>query len=404
MAGSRVHFAVWLVAALALVASYGCTSAEPREVVSTYLEAQIDGDGDRAWELLSQQTQQRFSRERFTSDAPAAKKLRDKYISEVDFEIVDQLVDGDRAEVVVRLTGPDVVDIIQGDEDPANSSWFRVYHLIREPERGWRIELASTLPASVVSVSGIFLRRFFDVFERMIGVHERALDIFEKGLDLGDRFLDIFEKELDRAHERSTEGGPTGRTGPPNPQLPKLPSLPADGAGSSDDEPAQRPPTAPPSDSTDTDPGWQSKTVKDPMTDETRRVFWTHSQNVDGASDNLRLDIWCADGKSRVFVHTRHFHGIESDTFDFDHATARIRVSDGAIEEVRGRLSENRQSIELPDGTKRTTFFADAAPRDVRIELSTPFDGRLVGRFDLDGFSEKLDAHRNECGVPQPTE
>ena len=268
---------------------------------------------------------------------------------------------------------------------------------LRNPERGWRIQLPSSLPASVLTVSGVFLHRFFDVFERMIGVHERALDIFEKGLDLGDRFLDIFEKELDRAH----------RQAPPDSDLPDVPPPPEptpsmDPTGDGDQEPATdvpglRPPAPSEKRPGREEPTWRHESVEDPMTDRTRQVFWTQGRDVEGAAEDLRLDMWCDDGQARVFIHSNRFHGFESDTFDFGHATARIRLGDEAVRKIRGTLSDNSHSLEFPEGTQLAREMITTDAGELRVEVPTPFDGNLVGRFALNGLDDVIADKREMC-------
>jgi hypothetical protein len=387
---TRSRIAVLLTASLVFLVSSGCTPG-PSEVVTAYLDAQIDGDGEEAWSKLSTDTQERLSKEHFTSDSPAAKKLRETYLSELDFSVVDTVVERERAEVVVQFSGPDIAEVIRGEHDPPTTDWFRVYRLIREPERQWTIQLDSTLPSAVQTVSGVYLHRFFDVLEQVVGVHERALDIFERGLDLGDRFLDIFEKELDRAQRHD---------GPGSPDLPPPPSgkKPPKAAPEAPEPPPSRTePQSPPPPSNERAESWQTKTVRDPMTDEIQRVFWTHARDTEGTRQNLRLDLWCAGGDTRVFVHTGDLHGFKSDNFDFDHATVRTRVSDAAVDDVRGTLSENRRRLELPNGTKRMLVYLQADPKNLRVEVPTPFDGRRVGVFDLGGLSDVADEHRAEC-------
>jgi hypothetical protein len=183
--------------------------------------------------------------------------------------------------------------------------------------------------------------------------------------------------------------------------MPRLPTTPPDD-GKVPQAPPAEPDQPPPADSDRNAPDksptdWHHDERQDPMTDQMRHVFWTGSQNVEGASADMRLEVWCSDGSARLFVQTQKTHGFKSDTFDFQHSTARLRVGDRPARSVKGRLHEQDYSLELTGGDEIVARMLDAASGQLRVEAPTKFFGPVVGRFALDGLEALVDPRRSAC-------
>jgi hypothetical protein len=409
------------VVIICLVAAVGCSSSSPKAVVSDYLDAQIAGDGEAAWELLSQETTERLSRDQFVSDLPETADFRGRFMERVSYRVVEQVIEDDRAEVVVELTGPDFRGLLAGDASAGESRWFRVFRLVEQDDQGWRIVLDPLASPELQTVSGVLLERFvevagefagrvFDVADRGLDLADRGLDLGERGLDLGERFVDVIEREVDRVDRRKeqAEAAPEPRS-PRDPREwdssdgPKIDRLDSDAPSTG--EPPDRPPRAEPAAR-----GWQHKTATDPLTDEQRHVFWRSSQLGPDSDIAARLDIWC-EPNPRLLIEVDDFLGFRNDALagvksgkmpepgDFSshhHSTVRMRVGDASPEEVRGRMRGKRQ-IELPEPSATLAQMLDAEDAELRVEVQGHVDKAYVLRFDLDGLAELLDANEDAC-------
>lgn len=337
-----------------------CGSNRPSAVVETYLDAQIRGDAETAWMMLSEDTRAWLPREVFTADDADTQKLREAYAKDMKFEVVDEVINGEAAEVVVRMTGPDFSAVARGTaREGQRASWFRIYELQRE-DRKWRIVIDPGVDEVLQSFSEAILKPFLEA-ARDTG--DKALGIFEKGLDLSERFLDIVAQDLDT----QTRGG--------------RPSFPISEASN---EPGDAPPPR-------LEERWRHKLTVDPMTDVERHVFWR-------TADRARLEVWCdKDRDTRVIVHSGKFLGLGSDGFDFEHSTMRVRVGDGDAIETKGLLHANSRMIEIPDGQAVADQMLAASDGTVRVELRDAFDSPYIVGFDISGFDSTVQSSGAPC-------
>ena len=403
-----------IVAALGLAA---CASEEERAqaVLEDYLEAELEGDRARAWELIATEDRRRMDRAEFLKVDPIEEAVREKYVDVITTEVTSVIVREIEAEAVVKATGPDLARMkdTPGDEVLTRQE-FKTYTLVREGE-DWRVDVnlgAEVDLSGLESLVGLFFGE--EVIKETLGLGRDMVEAYREGVEA---FRDMNEAIRDTAPSSPgspppspttdapptppTDTPPTPPTAPPTaPTVPPTIPQPPDGPVGTDTlerllEDAERlleDVAGPQPGATPGAPaagGWVVTQGADPMTDAPVTTLTLRSPRALGevVPRHPVLTVQCKGGE--VSLSARVYMLVTSNFGERDHASVEVRVGDDPIAQVGVWLSGAHQTMSLEE-PKRWLARMKATGGPLRIGFTAPVRERHVAWFELDGVEEAL--------------